>query len=337
MSREKLPKIIYREYGISVVRLQPFHSLWKLTGPQGTFLLKEMPCPTERIIWLQQQLQLLHDAGFTGLVPFMPTLNGSPLFSQGKKHYVIIPWQPGSHPSFTNLNHLQRTARLWGELHHTAAGIATQDTVPGDDYPFANLQAQTAFLTATLHRLQSRSPGNRIDRTLWRWGNYFLAQAQTSLAQLERLGFDQWCRTTAAKGFCHNDPAPANIIMHNNNWYLIDFEHSASGIFLLELALLVRRVLRVNRWDPQLVEPLLTAYATDNCVSGEEARQFLPTLLGFPRPFWRLCRQRFHEKRNWSEKHYQSRLWEITNEEPLRAQFLQQWSGARPAGKLPEK
>jgi CotS family spore coat protein len=239
---------------------------------------------------------------------------------------VIIPWQPGNHPSFTNRKHLQRAARFWGELHYAAASIAPPDTAPSN-YPFEDLKAKTAFLTATLHRLQTQSPGNRIDRTLCKWGDYFLAQAQASLAQLEQLGFDQWSRTTAAKGFCHNDPAPANIIMQNNNWYLIDFELSDFGIFLLELALLVRRALGINRWDPQLVEPLLMAYTTANCVSGDEARQFLPALLGFPRPFWRLCRQRFHEKLNWTEKHYQSRLWEITNEEPLRVKFLQQWLG----------
>jgi CotS family spore coat protein len=329
---DELLKIINREYGFNVKRLQPFHSLWKITSPQGTFLLKPMHCAAARITWLQQQLQQLRQAGFTGLVPLVATRNDSPAISHRGRTFVITPWQPGNHPSFTNINHLIRAAQFWGELHQTAQGVAAFDVFPINP-PFPDLEAKTAFLTTTLQQLRSQSSGNRIDRALSKWGDYFLAQAHASLEQLTRLGFDQWSRTTVAKGFRHNDPAPGNIIIQNKNCYLIDFELADSGIFLTELALLLQRALKANQWNPQLPEPLLSAYYTANCAAQAE-RQFLPALLSFPRAFWRLCQQRFGEKLAWSETHFQSRLWEITNSEPLRVKFLEQGMRNFPASSL---
>jgi CotS family spore coat protein len=323
IAMDELLKIINREYGINADRLQPFHSLWKLTSPQGTFLLKKMHCSAERVAWLQQLLQQLDHAGFTGLVPLVATNNGSPAINHQGKTFVITPWQPGSHPSFTNRNHLKRAAQLWGELHQTAQGATALDAV-ALQYPLPDLEAKTAFLAATLHNLRSQPSGNRIDRALNKWGDYFLAQAEVSLEQLNRLRFDQWSRDTAAKGFCHNDPAPGNIIIQNKNWYLIDFELSNSGFFLTELVLLLQRALKANQWEAQLLEPLLSAYYVAN-YSSQDERQFLPALFCFPQAFWRLCRQRFSESLPWSEKHFQSRLWELTAAEPWRVKFLQQW------------
>jgi CotS family spore coat protein len=320
---DELLKIINREYGINANRLQPFHSLWKLTAPQGTFLLKKMHCSAKRITWLQQQLQQLTYAGFTGLVSLVAAANGSPSINYQGKTFVITPWQPGTSPAFTNFNHLKHTAQLWGELHHAAQNVPIIAETP-INYPLHDLETKTAFLATTLHTLRTRPSGNRIDRALSKWGDYFLTQAMVSLEQLNDLGFDQWSRATAAKGFCHNDPAPGNIIIQNKNWYLIDFELSGFGIFLSELALLIQRALKANQWDPQLLEPLLSAYYAANGVSQNE-RQFLPALLCFPRAFWRLCQQRFCESLHWSEKHFQSRLWELTAAEPWRVKFLQQW------------
>jgi CotS family spore coat protein len=316
-------KAIKNEYGIYASRLQPFHSLWKLTSPQGTFLLKKTARPMEDLFWLHRQLHELIRIGFTGIVPLLASRNGVPGLDTPRGNYILIPWQPGKKPDFANKNHLNQTARFWGELHQAAQNAPVIANTPASN-PFSELEAKTALITTTMEQLQACPTGNRIDRTICKWGGYFQAQALTSLKHLSRLGFDQWIRTTAAMGFCHNDPAPGNIIFQNKNWHLIDFELAAPGIFLMELVLLLQRALRANRWEAQLPESLLEAYFTVNPRRREE-RQFLPALLCFPRSFWRFCRQRFVEKLGWSEKHYQSRLWELTTVEPLRANFLRQW------------
>jgi CotS family spore coat protein len=317
----ELLKTIKKEYGINADRLQPFHALWKLTGAQGTFLLKRTHCPTKQLVWLHRQLQELKQVGFNGIVPMRLTGEGAPAISDSRGTYIITPWQPGNPPSFNNHNHLKQTAGFWGELHQAAQDARIEEAPPVSE-PCADLQAKTALITTTLQQLRARPSNNRIDRTICKWGDYFLSQAATSLEHLKKLGFDQWSRTTAAQGFCHNDPAPGNIIIQNKNWYLIDFELSRPGLFLMELTLLIQRALRARQWEPQLAELLLEAYYPVNHPRREE-RQFLPALLCFPRAFWRLCQQRLDETLNWSEKHFQSRLWELTTSEPLRSQFLQ--------------
>lgn len=321
---DELLKIIKNEYGITASRFQPLRGLWKLTGPQGTFLLKRMHCSMKHLVWLDHQLQELTRNGFTGIVPLIATRDGAPAFNHPRGNFIVTPWQPGNHPSFTNLNHLQQIAHFWSELHQTAQLVAIPEA-PNIIHPLLDLEAKNALIATTLDRLRTQPGNNRIDRLLLKWGDYFLTQAATSLNRLQSLGFSQWLRATTAQGFCHNDPAPGNIIMQNKHWYLIDFELSGPGFFLIELTLLLQRALQANHWQPQLTEPILTAYYAACPARQTEENQFIPALLCFPRAFWRLCQQRFHEKLDWSESHFQSRLWSLTSNEPLRAQLLRQW------------
>jgi CotS family spore coat protein len=320
---DELFKIIKREYGINGNRLQPFHSVWKLTSPQGIFILKKMNCSSGQIDWVHGQLQQLIAAGFHGVTPFCLTADGAPAIRWKKTLFALTPWQPGSNPSFTNSNQIPRAAQFFGELHQAA-----KHCVPLRDYPDQNplqaLEDQTAFLKRTLHKLAAKSTGNRIDHAIRKWGQHFLAQADLSMARLTTLNYGFWSRTTPEKGFCHNDPAPGNLLIYNSQWRLIDFELSAAGVFCAELALLLHRMLLANQWDFRIWEPLLAAYTTARPLSQAET-DFLPALLCFPRAFWRLLRQRYKVASGWSERRFQDRLWKLTTIEPFRVNFLRQW------------
>jgi CotS family spore coat protein len=320
---DELFKIIKREYGINGNRLQPFHSVWKLTSPQGMFILKKMSCSAGRIAWVHRQLQQLIKADFPGVTPFCLTADGAPTIRWKKILFALTPWQPGNNPSFTNLNQIPQTAQFFGELHQAAKQCAPLRECPAQN-PLQSLEERTVFLKRTLHKLAAEPTGNRIDRAILKWGQHFLAQADLSIARLTTLNYGSWSRTTPEKGFCHNDPAPGNLLINNNQWRLIDFELSDAGLFCAELALLLHRILLANQWDFQIWESSLAAYNLARPLSQNET-DFLPALLCFPRAFWRLLRQRYEDASGWSERRFQNRLWQLTTIEPLRINFLRRW------------
>lgn len=322
---EQLLAAVNRAYGLNADQIKPFHSVWRITSPKGIFILKRMNCSPERLYWLQQQLCELMAAGFYGLVPFLTTGNGQPFIELKNQQFIVTPWQSGNNPLFNNLNHTKKTVEFWGQLHSVAQQISAS-AAAGVRNHLEDFQAKSRFLKDCLVKLRSQNRPNRIDRTIIRWGDYFLNQASLSLDYLRDRGYERWL-PTAQTGFCHNDPAPRNIIIQNKNWFLIDFELSGTNLFLDEYALLIGRVLRANQWDPALLAPLSEVYVAQRPAAREEL-PFLPGLLCFPRSFWRLCNQRFTEGLEWTEKHFQSRLWEITQkEEPQRRKLLQHWFG----------
>jgi CotS family spore coat protein len=316
---DELLQLIQREYALSVNEHQPFRAVRKLFTVKGVFLLKQMHCTEDQLLRIDFWLQQLTAAGFPWVIPFLATRDGLPFVEFKGKFYIISPWQSGTAPVFTNVNHLMKVAELWGKMHRVSQTILPADETLPLNY-WEDLRKKVDFLQS----LYTRSCVNRIDRSIRKWGEYFLNQARFSLTHLEAGGFAKWEETTAAKGFCHNDPAPRNIIAHSRDWYIIDFELSGSGLFLGELFTFVQRALKANQWKAEIIAPLLEVYCRQRPVSPEELG-YLPALLCFPRTFLRLCSQRFHENLPWTEKHYQSRLWEITTEEPLRLQLLQSW------------
>jgi CotS family spore coat protein len=315
--------LIQREYALSVDRRQPFRSVWKLHTSKGIYLLKQMHCTEDQLLRIDFWITQLINAGFSWTIPFLSTRDGLPFMEFKQQLYIISPWQPGIAPVLTNLNHLKKIAGLWSTMHRVS-----QVLLPPDEQISLNhleeLRGKTVFLETLLQSLRAQPSLNRIDRSILKWGEYFSRQASFSLAQLEAGRYEEWTRATTAKGFCHNDPAPGNIIIQNQDWYIIDFELSGPGLFLTELLTLVQRALKANHWKAEIIEPILDAYGHQRPASPEELG-YLPALLCFPRAFLRLCSQRFSEKLPWTEKHFQSRLWEITTEEPLRLQLLRSW------------
>jgi Ser/Thr protein kinase RdoA (MazF antagonist) len=181
-------------------------------------------------------------------------------------------------------------------------------------------QTQQLFLETLLPDLSRRNNLNRTDHTIINRGEYYLKQGHAALSGMLQLK-DSWPLINNQTGFCHNDPAPGNIIMNKNQPYLIDFEFSNYGHFIKEFAILAQRALQATDWQERTIDILIDSYNKERTLLDAE-QELLPYLIYFPRRFWRLCYQRYQERLAWTEKRYQSRLWEITEEEPKRRCFL---------------
>ena len=154
---------------------------------------------------------------------------------------------------------------------------------------------------------------NRLDRSILKWHPYFMSQARLALAGLEAaLQSETEPNTILPQGFCHNDPAPRNIIIKDGIWHLIDLELSGIDPYLKDYATLLERALHLNQWQPVVRELIEASYTQVRPLSMIELR-ILPYLCCFPRRFWRICQQRFQARLPWSESRYASRFWELTN------------------------
>jgi CotS family spore coat protein len=258
--------------------------------------------------------------GFNALVPILPTRSGDFFIQVADGFYNLSPWCDGEKATFQNPVHLKMIARCFGKLHAlskaTAFPVELQHPVAIVEY-----QKKQAFLESLIPNLRESKELNRIDRAISNWGEYYLKQGRCTLLGLTQFK-DLWPLLNDQKGFCHNDPAPGNIIIQDHKCYLIDFEFSNCDLFIKEFALLALRALQANHWTPQTLEILTAAYNQERELTAPELKA-LPLLLLFPRRFWRFCSQRYQEKLVWTEKRFQSRLWEIIGEEPKRRLFLQ--------------
>ena len=257
--------------------------------------------------------------GFPGLLPLITTSSGSPYLRFDDQYFILTRWVEGAHPDLTNAKQRQAIAQLYARLHRTASKISS---VPEPDRPdwWTEYSRRTVFLKSLKRSIPLQKKINRTDRTILSWVDHFHAQAEFAIQGLLATEFACWSRLPAVSGFCHNDPAPHNIIMERN-WFLIDYELTRNDLFIREFVTLALRTLRENGWKGQVFKELFESYVKEREIAPEEARS-LPYLLAFPHAFWRLCSQRFEEKLAWSEHQFASKMWQLATTEQARLSFL---------------
>ncbi|MGE5583677.1 MAG: phosphotransferase [Bacillota bacterium] len=319
---EELLRLINREYGITVTAVKPVNSIWRLDTLNKSYLLKRVRSSPQRITQLAALILQLQKAGFQGLTPVLLTKTGSACLKTAAGNYLISPWIEGEKPAFNSRSRLKLVAACFGKLHSISKGLSfpPEMTAPDllDDY-----QKKQLYLESLPSKLTELKTGNRIDRAISGWSAYFTAQSRFCLDQL-LLRRDELLLLNKEKGFCHNDPAPGNIIIRNGNCYLIDYEFANCDLLIKEFACLLGRALQANQWEPEIVDLVSAAYESERPFSAAELK-ILPYLLCFPRRFWRICIQRYQEQLDWTEKRFQHRLWEIVHEEQARMRFLKTW------------
>lgn len=241
-----------------------------------------------------------------------------PYFSYNNQYYQLFQWRHGQHPSFTEPDSIRKCACLFANLHRVSILLGKLE---GHDPPdlIATLKQRIGFIEQTVSHLKQRSELNRIDRAILNWSDYFLAQARYSISGLIKT--EPMPSSKHLLGFCHNDPAPRNIIIQNDCWSLIDFDLSAWGLCINEAAKLAGRVLQANSWRPEIFRLTVDSYSGARKMTDWEYK-VLPYLLCFPQHFWRILSQRWEEKLKWTEQRFASRLWKITATERERQIFL---------------
>lgn len=313
-----LLRILNQEYDISATALKPFGPVWQVFSAKGRYALKRTGATAERLVKTAEILVRIEQAGFLSVIPPEMSKAKLPFFEFNNHHYQLFQWRQGGHPSFKEPGSIQKSVRLFAGLHRISRLASNPEDCIVLDL-IAGLEGKTAFLEKTISSLKNKPRLNRIDRGLIRWGDYYLTQARYSLSGFKYIGKSS--SSSALTGFCHNDPAPRNIIVAKDQYFLIDFELSATGLLVTELAKLTDRILQANNWSASIFDLVINAYNQERPITHWE-KTVLPYLLCFPQHFWRICSQRFEEKLKWSERRFAARFWEITNQERQRLFFL---------------
>lgn len=305
-------------YDIRAHAFKPFGPIWRVSSEKGDYALKKAAGPAEKLLRNYRILSRIEGAGFKSLI--LPEISrcNLPYFEYKDQYFQLFKWRRGEHPAFTDRDSIARTARLFADLHRCSLSVIRPEGLENPGL-ITGLRRRTIFLENLASRLRNSRNLNRIDRALLRWNEYFLNQAHYSLAGLSWA--DQGSISNGSVGFCHNDPAPRNIIIENGQYFLIDFELSGPDLLVAELSKLAARVLQANDWERSLFELVVEAYRRVRNISEWESA-VLPYLLCFPSQFWRICSQRFEEKLKWSERRFAGKLWKIIDVERRRFLFL---------------
>ena len=318
---ELLPTIA-KAYRLTILAYKPVRNIWRLETNRGVFALKKaLPAPEAD----QLRAAEIHLAsrGFTRFTRHFPAENGDPECVAGDgQRYVLYRWLPGSPPGRDpeHPEDLALAARAAAEMHLASLGFKSPQNLR---VAWGYWPSELAEKTEEMRNAPDIGDREgRFARLFRRWLPAALDEAEMARCLTAQANYPAVAREAAEKGgICHGDLAVNNILIHNGQAYLLDFDRMELNVFPSDLATFLRRILTDSGWDPGLCFRILEAYQELSPFSRDEIRVLI-SFLHWPQTFWRLGRQYFVDKIARRESYFLSRLWRWSSQRSPRENLL---------------
>lgn len=313
---------LLQEFRLKPLHVQHIRKVYKVATPDGCFALKPTHLTREELEFIQSVLLHLTKEGFPAL-PFRPTFTGELFMSVGDTRFLVMPWFDGGEANFDRLNNLDIGAKILALLHRTSEGFglssAPKARVYWGRWPkiWGRRLNQLEYFKA-LSGLR-REP---FDRIYTRHVPYFLNQARRAITALNASPYHWIVAEEKKKGYlCHHDFSARNLLLAPTGCCLVDFDYCLCDLRLHDLANLMLRLLRHDKWQYTRARFALLVYHRQYPLSGGHL-QVLHALLEWPQDFWQVGLQYYVERLAWPTPRFLKSLKKKIQEEVYRQNFL---------------
>ncbi|MFZ5627318.1 MAG: CotS family spore coat protein [Bacillota bacterium] len=300
----QLEKLLKEEWGLTVKKLTPVRSAWRVEAEEGIFACKFSRSNPERLKLLVEAQEYLLAAGFNRFARLVPTRTGQWLVQPQEKACLLTTWVNGEEPSYYRQRDLLAVSRVLGQFHRVACQFPAARVGQGKDklgqWP-RKLEKKKEELVQSLEL--ARQEGNRdlfsiilLSRQKW-----LLEMAREAVEAVRHSPYQQLVESYQREGLaplCHGDTAMRNFLLRLNGGqtegWLIDFDSLAVDLPVVDLWRLLRRSLRRNYWSQPLAFAMLRSYHRERKMTREEV-EVLTALLTFPEKEWRLAKAYYHQ------------------------------------------
>lgn len=301
----ELERLLRTEWGLTVKKLAPVRSAWKVEAEEGVFALKKSRSQPERLQLLPAAQQHLLDQGFSTFARLVPTRGGRWLVEVEGNAYLLTTWVYGDEPSYYRQRDLLAVSRALGRFHRYSGTFPAERVGWGKDklgkWP-RKLRKKAEELEQLLARARQEGTRDLFSIILLTRQEWLTAMAREAVAALERSCYRELVAAYQKQGLaplCHGDTAMRNFLLRLNGGmtevWLIDFDSLAVDLPVIDLWRLLRRSLRRNHWSAPLTFAMLRHYHQERRLSQEEV-EVLTALLTFPEKEWRLARAYYREQ-----------------------------------------
>lgn len=320
-----------RLWGLTLRAAEKVRKVWRLETREGVYCLKRFALGGFDFLFLEHAARHLAARGFQAFLPPVRTLTGATAANCGGETFLLYPWVDGREADFDLPEDLAAAVRLLAELHETGAGFIPYTSDPGRVrwglWPRI-LAARLAQLREFGERAASLRRNSDFCAAYAHLFPYYYAQAGRALAGLDTSPYHLLTQTAIRRRtLCHHDFSARNIVIaRTGRPMLVDFDYCLADLRLHDLANLVLRLLRRDRWQPAAAAEVLNLYGQHSPLDELELRVLHPILL-WPQDFWQIGLQYFLEELPWSPERFLRTLRRKTEDRAERAAFLR-WYAA---------
>lgn len=288
------PRIV-EQYPFTIYRAVPYPTVVQLRTSAGDIALKRAHVKKRKLQFMFDALQYLETNGFTRFSRIIPTNKNTFYSPIGEQLYYASHWVQGQPADLTSVPQVGQAALAIAEFHRASRGFESADYNPPAAFEISKtLRARTKEFDIFLSKARSKGKPDPVDQFVAKQIPMYKKQAQQALSYLD----DSRCQDFLVKeeempGLCHLDITPQNLVYSvKTGMHLIDFELTAHGPRMLDIAHLIRRSLQQSNWRRETaLVPLVQINQIEPLRHAEY--RILQAMLTFPHSVWRACHNHY--------------------------------------------
>lgn len=311
---------IFDNYEIEILRTARGRGAILGETENGWLILKEYSGPVSRLPLQEQLLAAIQEKGFPGVEQLKRNKEGELVtYDQDRVPYIVKTWFEGRECNLRDVKECQNAVKTLGRLHRVMElpGLAEDCTLP----PFC-LENEYARHNRELKKVRRylREKGQKTDFERYLLHNYdfFYEKALEAADSLMKEGLP----AVAGAGFCHGDFQHHNILCRPEGFAVINFEKYMLDYPVRDLYLFLRKLLEKNNWSPSLGLSIITAYDTQNPLTGEDRRQ-LYYRFAYPEKFWKIVNFYYNSGKAWIPGRNREKLESLLRQEKEKNIFME--------------
>ncbi|QUI21365.1 CotS family spore coat protein [Vallitalea pronyensis] len=316
---------IFEQFQVKVKNGYKGRGAYILDTDKGLKLFKEIRMRKEKIKFMYEIEEYLHNKGFTNIDRLNVSINHDPYIEEDGTLYILKNWVNGREIFFNDEEEIYKAVKNLAILSKSGTNFPR-----GSKYK-NYIKLGTLCTKLNKHNVELVRIRNKI-RRVGKWSefdisflssfHYYHQKAVEALSLMEASGYDKLIEHYKKKNpIIHGQYIHHNILVGNKKLYTMNFDYCNIDLPVIDLYRLLRKVLEKNDWHVKLGIKAIDIYNSISPLSTEELQTLL-YLIMYPEKFWKISNYYFNLNRAWKPKQSLIKLNKLIAQKDKKERFV---------------
>lgn len=319
-------RLLKAEYNIDVKGLEKIKGAYRVECEDKVYCFKIVRYELSHFLFILSAINHLNNKGFQYAPQIMRTVDGKEYVAIDGYFAYITDWLKGREVSYDNPIELSLAARKLGELHKASEGFHVEENMNPRVGWFKWIEVYRTRRGEILDfrdRIYSKKHKTMFDF-------YYLQLMEDALDRCDKA-IENLCQSKYENrmleeithgGFCHHDYAHHNILIGDNNELnIIDFDYCILDTHLHDLASLLVRTMKYDKWSEERMLIILKSYNNVYSLKQDEL-EIMAGFIEFPQDYWQRGIQYYWESKPWDEAFFIKKIQGYSEDRDNRQQLI---------------
>ena len=321
---------VLEKYDMEITAVRKGRGSMIIETNQGMKVLKEYNGPVRKLDLIHTVLEQLEEVGYNRIDHIIRNKEGE-LYTKDMdgRMMVLKDYIEGRECNVKVKEEILQAVRELGKLHNAFQKCENENLT---ELPLQNLKEEmfrhNREIIHIYRYLKKIGDKSLFEQELLSSFPYFMDQAKGTLQELGENSCLKEINDENVKkcesnlySLCHGDYQYHNVILHNGEVYVTNFEKVGRGGQVRDLYLFLRKVLEKYNWSVYLAEEMLDNYQNERQLVDYERKE-LYDRVRYPEKFWKIANFYMNSRKSWQPERNREKLQRVLSQEADKVKVL---------------